>query len=287
MLIGPDVYDSSECEEGQPTDGDAPSRPGVLRHSCFTQGSQIQVSQVSPSAFHFRRRSNPNRAELDEIWQDTLLGQFHDCLPGTTIKMVVNDNLDIYERRGEQARKLIDEALTSLTGHPSASSQTDIESTRVIDPQRSKRNESIKLDSGKVAWLETDHGGIGKLSSAKPDLQPPRVKQEGDCWILSNAKLRLTLSSGRIASLFDLSLHRELILPGPGAEDGGLMLYEDYPLAYDAWDVEIYHLQSYQPIRFDKVKAEEGDLRASLIASATFGKSIAKFSVRDPFNMTP
>ena len=83
-----------------------------------------------------------------------------------------------------------------------------------------------------------------------------------------------------MTSLIDLALNRELILAGPGAETGGLMLYEDYPLAYDAWDVEIYHLQSYQTILFDQIELVEAPLRASLVATARFGKSTVKLTVR-------
>lgn len=217
------------------------------------------------------------------MWHDTMLAQFHDCLPGTTISMVVNDNLDIYKTRREQARGLIETALKALAGSSPTKHITSIESTHVVDPQRLKRNESIKLDSGEVAWLQTDSNGIGKLSTAGPDsgstMRSPQAKQEGDTYTLSNSRFRLTMKAGRFTSLVDLSLDRELILPGPGAEDGGLMLYEDYPLAYDAWDVEIYHLQSYDTIKFDEVRVEQGDLRASLVATARFGKSTATMTV--------
>lgn len=215
------------------------------------------------------------RSELDEVWKDTLLSQFHDCLPGTTITMVVKDNLDIYERREKQARLLIDQALERLAG----SRPTDGDVTHVVDPLRLKRDEVIKLKSGREAWLRTNENGIGGLIDPKDGLQPPRAERQGDTWVLSNARFRLTIAEGRISSLVDLALDRELILAGPGAQDGGLMLYEDYPLSYDAWDVEIYHLQSCRVIPFEKVTAVQGSLRASLIATARFGKSTAKFTV--------
>jgi alpha-mannosidase len=227
--------------------------------------------------------SDPNgRAELDEIWQDTMLAQFHDCLPGTTIKMVVNDNLEIYARRGKQARELIDAALTSLTGSKRVTdgASSSPETLFAIDPLRLKRNESVHLGHGKFGWLRTDPNGIGKLGGPTSSLHSPRAGQQGDAWVLFSDRFRLTISNGRINSLLDLAIDRELILPGPGADDGGLMLYEDYPLAYDAWDVEIYHLQSYRTIVFDEVTAAEDPLRASLIATAKFGKSTAKLTVR-------
>jgi alpha-mannosidase len=58
------------------------------------------------------------------------------------------------------------------------------------------------------------------------------------------------------------------------------MIYEDLPLNYDAWDAEIYHLKCGSVIRFDKVsKGKEGNLQASLIAEASFGKSKAVLEI--------
>lgn len=205
------------------------------------------------------------------MWQDTLLNQFHDILPGTTISMVVGDVLDIYKRRSEQARSLIEAVLSVLSSKQSQPA--------IVDPLRLKRSE-VYSDQGKLSWLQSDDNGIGGLSTPNVDVQNrPRAYQSGKDWVLQNQNFKLTISSGRISSLVDLVADRELILPGPGADDGGLMVYEDYPLAYDAWDVEIYHLDSFLSLKFEEVEAVEDDLRASLVATARIGKSTAKLTV--------
>jgi alpha-mannosidase len=97
---------------------------------------------------------------------------------------------------------------------------------------------------------------------------------------LENDIFCLRITDGRITSLVDKRLDRELILAGPGAPDGGLIIYEDYPLRYDAWDAEIYHLDTYTLLSFDEVTVENTPLRSSLVATARFGKSVAKLTVR-------
>jgi alpha-mannosidase len=199
------------------------------------------------------------------MWQDTMLAQFHDCLPGTTIKTVVLDNLEIYSKRGAQARGLIAKALEVLV---SSSSEVTI-----IDPLRLSRNEVYDHD-GELKWLRTEHG-LGAFIDDK-SLISPTINQKDGGWRISNSRFSLTISNGRISSIYDTIANRELIAPGPGCNDGGLMIYEDLPLNYDAWDAEIYHLKCGSVITFDKVYAKEGgDLRQTLVAEASFGDSKA------------
>lgn len=202
-----------------------------------------------------------------------MLGQFHDCLPGTTIKAVVEDNLEIYQRRGDQARQLLESAVEAL--------RDGKEGSTVLDPLRLAREEMYESEPGQFQWLSTDTSGFGRLSSPPPDVELPKASHNnGDGkYTLSNARYTVTLSSNRITSIYDRLNSRDIIAPGVGTESAGFMIYEDYPLTYDAWDVEIYHLQMGQEIMFDSVEVKEEGMRASLIASTRFGKSSAKLIV--------
>ena len=50
--------------------------------------------------------------------------------------------------------------------------------------------------------------------------------------ILGNSKLQLTILQGRITSLYDVKLKRELV---PKGSTGGLVIFEDRPHFWDAW----------------------------------------------------
>nr|XP_019002605.1 uncharacterized protein I203_05090 [Kwoniella mangroviensis CBS 8507]OCF66066.1 hypothetical protein I203_05090 [Kwoniella mangroviensis CBS 8507] len=236
------------------------------------------------------------RAELENIWRDVLLNQFHDVIPGTSIRMAVDDALGIYERRIDQTQKLLERVLDTFSSASSAALNED-KRIMVLDPVRLPRTEVVIIPESvscvksatiqtsptgsRLGLIKTDTYGSGVLTSAK-STSPPLAEQKGDDFVLTNTHLRLTISNGRISGLVDRALDRELILPGPGASTGGLMLYEDFPLAYDAWDTEIYHLDCATALSFDKVQiVDEGPLRATIMTESIFGKSkvTLKFSL--------
>lgn len=216
------------------------------------------------------------RTDIDEMWQDTMLAQFHDCIPGTTIRAVVEDNLEIYSKRSTQARRLIGDALAVL--------QSSVKTATVLDPLRVARQQVYEDASG-LKWLKTDGNGIGTFT--KPHgLIKATASVDGAESVLENLRLRVVVSGGRITSLYDKKADRELIGFGPGGiADAGLILYDDYPLTYDAWDAEIYHLKCGRAVTFDAVevgKTDKEGLRASLVARASFGKSSAAVTVSVP-----
>ncbi|WRT66773.1 uncharacterized protein IL334_003736 [Kwoniella shivajii] len=231
------------------------------------------------------------KSRLDEIWHDVLLNQFHDVLPGTSIKMVNDDALEIYRRRTIQCYALLDEALDTLFPLGVANGHTKETSLAVLDGARLPRNQVTEIPSewtsllGEkinqvtsstarvLGYLSSDIAGIGGLSTPA-NMNSPSASQDGDIFILSNSLIRLTISNGRITSLYDLSLERELISPGVGTDSGGLMIYEDYPLSYDAWDAEIYHLKMGREVLFDQVEIiANGPLRSTIRTTSTFGHS--------------
>jgi alpha-mannosidase len=234
-----------------------------------------------------------------------MLNQFHDVLPGSSIEMVNEDARAIYAERIKQSQKLLDEALSAI--FPGSSAMNGVVESKdqnivILDPARLGRHEVIEITESiatlattvtqrvygqsSLALMRSGLEGIGHLVDNDGFLAPT-VKQTGDVYELSNADFQLTISSGRITSLVDRYLERELITPGPGSENAGLVLYDDFPLAYDAWDAEVYHLECGRALKFDNVEiAAEGPLRASLRATCVFGKSRAVLTVRAPTDET-
>lgn len=60
----------------------------------------------------------------------------------------------------------------------------------------------------------------------------PAHTNGSDHIILRSSSLQLTISQGRIASLYDVKLKRELLTKG---NTGGLVIFEDRPNYWDAW----------------------------------------------------
>ncbi|WVQ85168.1 hypothetical protein IAT38_007333 [Cryptococcus sp. DSM 104549] len=244
--------------------------------------------------------SNPSytypKPQLDEIWHDIMLNQFHDVLPGTSIKMCNDDAREIYRLRLGQTRELLDQALNALfsKGQANGHSQSELVT---LDSLRLPRAEVIKLpadlagqlgekptqpteDGCALAFMNADETGLGAFPASTDALDCPSAVQSGGSFVLSNSQLQLIIANGRITSLVDLTLDRELILSGPGTDTAGLMLYEDYPLSYDAWDAEIYHLDCGREVPFDEVEVlADGPLRSTIKTTSRFGQSVVVLEI--------
>jgi alpha-mannosidase len=68
-----------------------------------------------------------------------------------------------------------------------------------------------------------------------------------------------------------VKLNRELI---PEGQTGGLVIFQDQPNYWDAWDVEIHHLEKPTPLEFSNISVvAQGPLRASVKAEVRYGQS--------------
>jgi alpha-mannosidase len=89
---------------------------------------------------------------------------------------------------------------------------------------------------------------------------------------LENGLVRaLFQRDGALVSLFDKRAGREAITPGQRANQ--FVLYDDEPVAWDAWDVDVFHLEKRDPIgAATSIQiTERGPLRASLLFTYQIG----------------
>lgn len=75
---------------------------------------------------------------------------------------------------------------------------------------------------------------------------------------LRNTQFIVEVSSGAITSLYDISADRELVPKGQKAAQ--LVIFDDKPLYWQAWDVEVYHLDSRQELSPSKVTISEDSI---------------------------
>ncbi|KAF7352563.1 Glycoside hydrolase family 38 protein [Mycena venus] len=237
---------------------------------------------------------------INDAWEKVLLNQFHDVLPGSAIGMAYDDAEQLYAEVREAGRKILDEALDVILGghtlHPDAASITALDQLVAYNTTFFPRREVVQVplpagDSalkGQVAQLAADgktgyavvhcaSGGKPSVLAAPPvteawGFSPVSVYTNGaDHFVLRNDSVQLTISKGRITSLLDVQLDRELIQEGA---TGGLVIFEDRPNYWDAWDVEIHHLEKATQLEFAKVSVvAQGPLRASVRAEVEYGQS--------------
>lgn len=88
---------------------------------------------------------------------------------------------------------------------------------------------------------------------------------------LTNDQLKLEVSNGVITSLYDRKAEREVIPKGGKANQ--LVIFDDKPLYWQAWDVEVFHLDSRQELPSgNTVIVEQSSQRVSVRTETQISK---------------
>src|SRR5438046_7418286 len=148
-------------------------------------------------------------AELERIWKEVLLYQFHDILPGSSITRVYDESLARYAVLTREVEELTAAADAGLSRQIARS-----DSARplvVIDSLSWDRAEWLKLDG---RWIKAKAPSLGYAvigPSAESALDMPIVSES----LLENDTLRIAFDqSGAIVSCFDKEAGREALAPG-------------------------------------------------------------------------
>lgn len=217
--------------------------------------------------------------ELKKVWETMLCHQFHDIIPGSSIGEVYADSRINYGRALEQirqvktaaSRKLIQEKQNVFAVY-SANSFAGKELVRIPVTQPGYFTD----EQGRRLKSQHDETGCWVLVEAKPFAAahirfcPGEVYRDEIPFCVENNQLTTPYyrigwnRDGRIISIYDRVHHRELVRPGTVAN--ALELYEDKPMDFDAWDIDIYHrekMTALMPLGLPTV-TEQGNLRTVL-----------------------
>ena len=209
------------------------------------------------------------KKDIDSMWENVLLCQFHDCIPGSAIEMCYDDSDELYRHVFETGDRLTKEALRTL-GVPS---QTVGEARlTAINTTPWPRAEIVKLPEN-MASNDAEYALVsGKtgLVSVEP-LSEKNIKSGASIkeikkgvFQMSNSQYKIQVEGGCITSLYDVAADREIL--AQGAKANQLVTFDDKPLYWQAWDVEVYHLESRTELPPGKTAiSEEGPHRVSLV----------------------
>jgi alpha-mannosidase len=172
----------------------------------------------------------PPRAALAEAWELLLLNQFHDVLPGSSIG-------EVYERAAADHARVA-AICARVSGDAVARLVTDGPGVTPLNTLAAARAEVAEAPDGRLAWVEAPACGPGVCAQAPGSVA---AGEADGAIVLENDRLRATIGAdGLLRSLVDLGTGREA-LSDPGNR---LQLYDDRPVANDAWDVDPFHLET-------------------------------------------
>ena len=168
---------------------------------------------------------------LDSAWKKVLHDQFHDILPGTSVREVYEWSDKDYEEIEKYGKDLINKKLLSLAERVESSGGTLVYNSLGFE------RGGIFTANGKTVELDEKIPAYGwkVISNA---VSENRVHIDG--LKVENNYYSLTLDkNGVIASLYDKSADRQVFING--GKGNLFSVYEDMPYSqYEAWDIADY-----------------------------------------------
>lgn len=213
--------------------------------------------------------------EINENWKILLRNQFHDILPGSSITEVYEDSEEEFAELFQSGEKYLKNALDAVACQVA------------LDGEKLVVFNSLSWDRGGIVTLPwrkefTDKGfytenGTRLLSKVveydgikSVDIQVPSIPALGyktfivrpddgspfpevahevrfkDA-VIESKYYRIQLNEqGQITSLYDKEAQREVIPEGKIANL--LQAFEDRPMSFDAWDIDIYYREKEYPV---------------------------------------
>ncbi len=208
---------------------------------------------------------------LQSVWEDVLTLQFHDILPGSSIKKVYDDSQEMYARRFVELNALLDEALTVLSAHIGGDTLcfNTLSHTRddIVWFHAPKDVTAVRDAAGNLFPVQHVEGracayvlGMAPMavtplwfSHDAVSVQAVEASREGFDTPFFAGKFD---GSMRIVSLIDKAEDREIVRPGEALNR--IVCYENKPHNYDAWDMNIY---------YDRHHWEVDDVRSVTVVS--------------------
>eukprot|EP01084_Bolivina_argentea_P045266 83330_1 len=233
--------------------------------------------------------------EIDKLWKLVLLNQFHDVLPGSSIELANIDAREIYDQVSDALGKLISVGMMQFSEYLAGKNvveQDDILSVKskgcIVNNRSWRRKELLNIcnkdvsilseddmklsqttyDKGMVIMVESKPYSISPLQAIQSmDTVSIKENKKNNCIIMENKFIYVEiLSNGVINSLIHKQTNKQVIKIDANSDNIGgnnFLLFEDKPLFWEAWDVEIYHLQKYVSFRLmekNEIKLNENQI---------------------------
>ena len=200
--------------------------------------------------------------ELTRGWKHILTDQFHDIIPGSSIHEVYEDSQKDYAYIESVAEDVKKDAMAHIT-------QEKEDCWTVWNASAWERDEIVEVPNSRIGIYRDGEGHILTAQAAEnvtyveikhvPAMgasvilfeEAERKDMEG-CFRICGKEIetpyyRISFNDvGQITRLYDKTFDREVLAEG---ERGNvLQIFEDKPLQYDAWDIDIFYQEKMREI---------------------------------------
>ncbi|MBO9129434.1 alpha-mannosidase [Bacillus sp. 165] len=244
------------------------------------------------SVLHKDWSSYPGK-ELEESWKIVLRNQFHDIIPGSSIREVYEDSKLEYAQAHELAQTAWNSGSQALVedNHQRAFTifnssswnrndivtiQADVEQDVVWKDDTGKTLQSQQTADGKWLVKVEEVPSLGKSSI----IYEKGARESKSFFAVSDNKVFTPYyeicwnENGQLTKIFDRQHQRNIL--APDARGNVLQVFEDKPMQYDAWDIDIYYQEKMKEItslRGTRV-IENGPIRCMIEFVWEYGNSL-------------
>jgi alpha-mannosidase len=221
--------------------------------------------------------SKADRVRLTKAWRLLCLNQFHDILTGSAVTQVFDDARRDFETIRALVAPLRQAALEALSGGRSHRAWCAINTSAfavsgpVLAPDLTAAETPLpSQDTGDGLLVDLPalppYTALSVQDAATPqDAEVARAgTDQSGVWI-ENALIRVEIApDGALTRIYDKARDRDVLAPGePGNQ---LWAFEDRPLNWDAWDIDVFVDDRAEQIGGTESVAitETGPLRASV-----------------------
>ncbi len=203
------------------------------------------IEFLSTVAFRTKRATYPVE-ELDALWKLVLLNQMHDILPGSSIEDVYKDAKEDFIQIESTGNELKEKAIRAVTAASTNNNGKGQHGFIPVNTTSFMREEVCQTPSGKLVIAKAPSYGLGEIIDHKQvdeiaHFISPTVTEQKNKVILENAYLRAAFNhGGDLISLIEKGSGRETMF----SSGNRLQIFEDKPPVYDAWQLELYHLET-------------------------------------------
>ncbi len=257
----------------------------------------LREAEIFSAVASITQNQKVPRERLEKAWKNLLLNQFHDILPGSSIRRVYEEAEALYgeilaecEEITSSAKKAIATGQAGWTIWNTLSWRRD---TIASLPVEGKVGQAVDCDGTPLPSQIIGRGKNRRLLVAVPNVPSVGCKtiqllpgKPADCpssvtaragrggIIMENEHLRLLIDKrGQITQLLDKVAGRQLVKTGEVMNR--LELYRDNPSKFDAWDIDEPYKTT--PVRIGPAQRVEiiadGPLEARVAVTRKVGRS--------------
>ncbi len=216
--------------------------------------------------------------ELDEMWKLVLLNQFHDTLPGSAIHEVYEVTKKEYAELAAQLSEMSGERRRAISGTG--------ESVTIFNPVGRVRDDIVDLGNFDGEALEDEEGSVYPVQRTKEgsvafvqnlpskgyrSFRTVKAEEQVKSFILNGERELETPfytvsfdEDGMFTRIYDKENDREVLQSG--AQANLLRMYEDKPIYFDNWDIDIFYTEKFWDVdQAERMEwTEMGPVRAVL-----------------------